>query len=67
MKEKKQKYERKKEVEDKTRNKNFAAALDYLKRHSETKLYQKDLAEMRGVQKTPFPTSSAAARQFPRT
>ena len=48
MKEKKQKYERKKEVEDKTRNKNFAAALDYLKRHSETKLYQKDLAEMRG-------------------
>lgn len=51
MKEKKQKYVRKKEVEDKTRNNNFAAALDYLKRHSETKLYQKDLAEMLGVTK----------------
>lgn len=49
MKEKKQKYERRKEVEDKTRNNNFAAALDYLKRQSDKKLYQKDLAEMLGV------------------
>jgi plasmid maintenance system antidote protein VapI len=49
MKEKKQKYVRKKEVENKTRNNNFAAALDYLKRQSKTKLYQKDLAEMLGV------------------
>lgn len=48
-KEKKQKYERKKEVEDKTRNNNFAAALDYLKRKSDKKLHQKDLAEMLGV------------------
>ena len=49
MKEKKEKYERRKEVEDKTRNNNFAAALDYLKRQSKEKLYQKDLAEMLGV------------------
>lgn len=49
MTEKKQKYERRKEVEDKTRNNNFAAALDYLKRQSGQKLYQKDLAEMLGV------------------
>lgn len=49
MKEKKQKYERKKEVDDKTRNNNFAAALDNLKRQSKEKLYQKDLAKMLGV------------------
>lgn len=49
MKEKKQKYERRKEVKDKTRNNNFVAALDYLKRQSKEKLYQKDLAEMLGV------------------
>ena len=49
MTEKKQKYERKKEVENKTRNNNFAAALDYLKRQSGQRLYQKDLAEMLGV------------------
>ena len=36
-------------MENKTRNNNFAAALDYLKRQSEKKLYQKDLAEMLGV------------------
>ena len=49
MKEERRKYERKKEVENKTRNNNFAAALDYLKRQSGKKLYQKDLAEMLGV------------------
>lgn len=49
MKEKKHKYERRKEVKDKTRNNNFAAALDYLKRQSKEKLYQKDLAVLLGV------------------